>query len=220
MIPESSRPLEVSGDPPRRRITVGLNKIALALRHGAWQGATAHGLTPTQGQILAMLRNRPDGMRLSAIADALGVTRASASDAVSALTRKRLVAKHAVAGDGRGRLIALTQSGHRAAGLVLTWPDLVHEAVDTLGDEEQAALLRTLVKLIRALQERGQISPSRMCVTCSFFRPHVHPDPVRPHHCAFVDAAFGDRDLRLDCPDHVVAADAARMWEAFARRAS
>ncbi|MER3418788.1 MAG: MarR family transcriptional regulator, partial [Chloroflexota bacterium] len=27
----------------------------------------------------------------------------------------------------------------------------------------------------------------------------------RPHHCAFVDAPFGDRSIRLDCPDHAPA---------------
>jgi hypothetical protein len=41
-----------------------------------------------------------------------------------------------------------------------------------------------------------------MCATCVFFRPDVHDDPERPHHCAFVDAPFGDRQLRLDCDDY------------------
>lgn len=35
-----------------------------------------------------------------------------------------------------------------------------------------------------------------------FFRPRVHADPYRPHHCAFGDAPFGDRHLRLECADH------------------
>jgi hypothetical protein len=48
-----------------------------------------------------------------------------------------------------------------------------------------------------------------MCVTCRYFRPHVHSDPERPHHCAFVDAPFGDRALRLDCRDHEAKEEAA-----------
>jgi len=58
-----------------------------------------------------------------------------------------------------------------------------------------------------------------MCVTYRYCRPHVHADPLHPHHCAFVDAACGDRDLRVDCPDHASAPDreASRAWKTFAR---
>jgi len=147
---------------------------------------------------------------------------ASASQAVSILVRKGLVAKGPVDGDGRGRLVTLTPRGRREAGRALGWGEAVHAAIDTLGAAEQAALLRALVKVIRALQEAGRIAPSRMCLTCRYFRPHVHADPLRPHHCAFVDAAFGDRDLRVDCPDHAPAAhrDASSAWRTFARAAS
>jgi hypothetical protein len=67
------------------------------------------------------------------------------------------------------------------------------------------------------LQERGAIPVAKMCVTCRYFRPNVHPDPERPHHCAFVDAPFGDRSLRLDCPDQEPAPskERSRLWKAF-----
>jgi protoglobin len=56
-----------------------------------------------------------------------------------------------------------------------------------------------------------------MCVSCRFFRPFIHDDPTHPHQCAFVDAPFGDGELRLDCPDHQAApADhAALNWQVF-----
>ena len=70
------------------------------------------------------------------------------------------------------------------------------------GRDEQANAL-----LDEALQEARAIPVQRMCLTCRHFRPHVHDDPARPHHCAFVDAAFGDAALRLDCADHETARD-------------
>lgn len=82
------------------------------------------------------------------------------------------------------------------------WPDLLLGAVGVLDEAEAAVFLKALLKVIRQLQERGRISPARMCVTCRYFRPDVHDDPERPHHCAFVDAPFGDRNLRVDCGDH------------------
>ena len=57
-----------------------------------------------------------------------------------------------------------------------------------------------------------------MCVTCTHFRPNVHPGPA-PHRCAFVDAPLADDALRLDCPDHAPADPALRraLWERFVR---
>ncbi|MDR7482622.1 MAG: MarR family winged helix-turn-helix transcriptional regulator [Armatimonadota bacterium] len=213
---------ETGGEPLQRRITAGLEKVALALRQASRRGAGRSGLTPTQGLILTVLRRHPAGQRLSMIAATLGVTRASASQTISTLARKGLVTTHPAAGDGRARCIVLAPRGRREAARALSWGETVDAAVDTLDPAEQVVLLRALVKIIRALQEAGQIAPSRMCVTCRYFRPHVHADPLRPHHCAFVDAAFGDRALRVDCPDHMPApaADAARTWKAFVRTAN
>ncbi|MGA7385021.1 MAG: hypothetical protein WBW81_10175 [Methylocella sp.] len=86
-----------------------------------------------------------------------------------------------------------------------------------LTDAEQASLLKTLIKLIRSLQLRNAIPPQRMCVTCKYFRPNAHPEGAEPHHCAFVDAPFGNRALRLDCGEHEQAGapETARNWNAF-----
>jgi hypothetical protein len=97
------------------------------------------------------------------------------------------------------------------------------EAVRTLDDQEQAALYRALLKTVRALQVRGRIQVSQMCVTCRFFRPYAHPGAGQPHHCALVDAPFGDAQIRLDCPEHQAApaapAEVAEgAWAAFVAR--
>ena len=45
----------------------------------------------------------------------------------------------------------------------------------------------------------------------------AHPGEELPHHCAFVDAPFSDRSLRLDCGDHVVVAPdrSGELWTRF-----
>jgi hypothetical protein len=75
------------------------------------------------------------------------------------------------------------------------------------------------VKIIRGLQEAGDIPVQRMCVTCRYFRPNVHDDRDRPHHCAFVDAAFGDPQLRLDCTEQepASAAESRANWISWSR---
>jgi DNA-binding MarR family transcriptional regulator len=198
-------------------VTIGLAKIGLALKQQAWAEAGGRGLTPTQGQVLALLRANPDGLRLRALAEQLGVTAATASDSVTALHRKGLVTKEATTGDGRGIVVLLTPTGIGEAAAAATWPDFLLEAVGELSAAEQATFLRALVAMIRTLQEKGRIPVARMCVSCRFFRPFQHDDPARPHHCAFVDAPFGDGELRLDCPDFQTApADqAAQNWQVF-----
>lgn len=214
-------PLEVTTEPIAHRIATGLTKLGLAIKSQSWRAGFRHGLTPTQGQILTFLRAQAGhAATLAAIADGLAITAATASDAVSALVAKGLVEKRPLERDGRKRLIVLTDRGLDEAQRVATWPDFLIGAVASLTPTEQVVFLRALVAMIRTLQERGEIPVARMCVTCRFFRPNVHPDPERPHHCSFVDAPFGDHLLRLDCPDHqsASASAAAEIWQQFNHR--
>jgi hypothetical protein len=59
-----------------------------------------------------------------------------------------------------------------------------------------------------------------MCVTCTHFRPYVNQDSKRPHHCALVEADFGDRLIRIDCNEHEPAPpdQQERQWQAFVNR--
>ncbi|MBI3731782.1 MAG: MarR family transcriptional regulator, partial [Burkholderiales bacterium] len=70
------------------RILDAIARIAGVLRSGTWQFATSEGLNPTQVDIIDMLAARKDGVRLSWIAEQMGVSTDSASDSVSSLTAK------------------------------------------------------------------------------------------------------------------------------------
>lgn len=195
-----------SGQPLAARLIVGLSKISLALKSQAWSRAPAEGVTPTQAQILVLLQGRAEGARLSMIAETLGITAPTASEAVASLVAKKLVVRGRDKDDARAARFRLSRSGQRAAARAGAWPDFLQKAVGTLDTAEQTAFLRTLTKMIRALQEAGDIPVQRMCVDCRFFRPHAHPDPQRPHHCAFVNAPFGEHHIRIDCADQDAAA--------------
>jgi DNA-binding MarR family transcriptional regulator len=220
--PDASEPLPPSahGDATASRVVTALNKLAMVLRWGAWQQSGRHGLHPTQAQIITLLAARPKGLRLRDLAAALGVTAATTSDSVAALVRKGLVEKSHVLEDARGVVVTVTPDGEREAAAISTWPDAMLAAVGDLDTAEQAALLRVLVKMIRSLQERQAIPAARMCVTCRFFDPYAHPESDRPHHCRFVDAPFGDAELRVDCLDHDPAPhdEQAALWNQFVGR--
>jgi DNA-binding MarR family transcriptional regulator len=189
-----------------QRVVIGLSKIGLALKSHAWQDAGQHGLTPTQGQILALLRSKgTNGMRLSAVANELGVSAPTTSDAVTTLVEKGFVQKTKAVDDGRAIAILLTPKGQQLSEQISDWSDFLLDAVSELSEEEQEVFLRGLIKMIRKLQDQKQISVARMCVNCQFFRPNIYADSEQPHHCNFVDAPFGDRELQLDCSDQIMA---------------
>lgn len=207
---------------PDTSLRQGLARLGMALRLRDAAEARAGALSPLQAQALVVLRGEDGPLRLGLLAERLAVTAPTASEAVAALARKGLVAKSPDPEDGRARAIALTAAGRRAARNAASWPEFLSGALSSLEPEEGAVLLRALTKMIRSLQEAGEIPPSRLCVDCIHFRPHVHDDRSRPHHCAFVDAAFGDDALRIDCADHIRAAPDRRqaLWAAFLSRAA
>jgi DNA-binding MarR family transcriptional regulator len=200
----------VTPEPPQislqQRVVIGLSKVGLALKSQSWQDAGQYGVTPTQGQILSLLRSKgAAGMRLSTVANELGVSAATTSDAVTTLVEKGLVQKNKAIDDGRAIAISLTSDGQEIAEQSAGWSDFLLDAVNELSEKEQEVFLQGLIKIIRKLQQQKQISVAGMCINCQFFRPNVYADLEHPHHCAFVDAPFGDRDLQLDCPDQIPA---------------
>jgi DNA-binding MarR family transcriptional regulator len=209
------------GDEVSSKLLSGLNRIGLAMRSAAWGDATESGLTPTQSQILAFIASRASqNPRSGDAADALGITPQTASVAIAALVAKGLVAKVADPSDRRASALRLTRQGEVAARVAAQWPDFLMSAVQELDEAERKLFLRILIKLIRRLQNDGQIVPQRLCVTCVHFQPNAHPNnPAGRHHCAYVDAPLGELDLRLDCPDHRAASTDAvnAVWSTFLR---
>ncbi len=199
------------------RIAAGLHKLGLALKHQEWSHANEQGLSPTQGQILALLA--ADGtLTASEVGERLGIGLPTISEAVTTLAAKGLVRRRPDERHPRARLLHLTAAGRRLSVQTRAWPEFLTQAVGALSPVEQSTLLTALMKMVRTLQEQGQIPVHRMCVTCVHFRPHVR-DGDRPHHCAFVDAPMRAAHLRLDCAEHELAAEASRreLWEQFMR---
>ena len=199
-----------------KQAATGLAQLSLFLRTRQWQAAESLGLTPTQNTVLTLLRQRGPN-RVRTLAKLLGVTQATASRAVSALERKRLVRKSIDPGDGRATLVSLVSAGLRLASGRTEFPEALLTALAGLSPLENRALHSALSKVILELQESGAIEPQRMCCTCRFFRPYRHSDESSPHHCDFVDAPFGTDSLRLDCGDHQPAKETLRRqrWRRF-----
>ncbi len=205
-------------DTMTHRIVAGLQKIGLAVKSHSWRRTGRAGVGPLQTQVLGLLRTRPGRTAsMSIIAEELSVKLPTASEVVKTLEEKRLVRRRRSAADNRVVMVELSAKGAREGETNAVWPEFLLSAADQLDAKEQTVLLRSLMKLIKVLQEQGEIPVARICVTCRYFAPYVYADKERPHHCHYVNAPFGDRALRIDCAEHESAphTQAQEAWSAF-----
>jgi DNA-binding MarR family transcriptional regulator len=200
------------------RLAAGLEKIGLAMKSRTWRREGRTGLGPLQRQVLTLLRSKP-GQRaqVSTVANELAVRLPTASEVIATLERKQLVRRRRDVSDGRVVMAQLTAKGNRSCTPSSRMPDRLATAAEGLSAPEQVVLLTSLVKVIRSLQEQGEISVARMCVSCQYFRPNQHDNTDRPHHCDYVNASFGDRSLRIDCHEYepASAAQGDEAWATF-----
>lgn len=211
-------PMETPKNPTsvQHPIREGLSRLAVILRSDDWERAKGLGLNPTQLSILDMLADRADGMGVQAVARHLALSQPTVTDSVNALERKGLVEKQPGA-DRRSVTLMLTLAGREVLATDQGAGDMLVRAVDALDREEQGLFLVSLIRMIRRLQELDAIPIQRMCTTCRYFDPFRHPDTDRPHHCHYVNAAFGQQDIRIDCREHETADPASRAatWDVF-----
>lgn len=181
------------------QLAFGLARLAAHARHVTWQAGEREGLTPTQAEALDLVARRDEGIRLTALATHIQVSQPTASDVVSALVRKGLLARHADPTDGRATILRATREGE---SLVARWPVGFATSIALLSEDRRELLLGLVMETVSALVETGAIPPQRMCRTCRFFARDVHPGSARPHHCRFVDLPLASGDLRIDCTEH------------------
>lgn len=103
------------------------------------------GVTPGQVRVLRTLRHAEGSLRVSELAERLGIVPRSATSVVDSLERAGLVARSPDPGDRRATLVSLTDEGAKVLRSVRRRKrDALIAQVERLDDEQQAALLRLL----------------------------------------------------------------------------
>ncbi|MFE5475679.1 MarR family winged helix-turn-helix transcriptional regulator [Nocardia sp. NPDC056541] len=125
-----------------------LMQVARTLRR-RWSAAYAPmGLTPHQARALRVAGEH-DGLRLSAIADALRISARSATEVVDALEEADLVTRRPDPTDRRAILVAVTALGKRTlATLTAARTKDADDFFGRLTDDERASLRDILGKLV------------------------------------------------------------------------
>jgi DNA-binding MarR family transcriptional regulator len=185
-----------------QRIRVALSKISIYNQIAKEPESCPSSLI--EQQILTLLlASQLQSMFRSSLVRALDVCCSSLDDAIHQLVTKDLIHVHPTDLPSKDVLLTLEPAGALAAHCLIQWPHVLDSVLESLSPSTQEELYVHLLHTLLQLQEARQIPTSLMCLTCRHVRPRQYPEnPEKPHHCAFVDAPFGDRDLQIDCPEH------------------
>ena len=96
--------------------------------------------------------------------------------------------------------VYLTEQGVSVAQKLKDWPIELMKQMDILSDEEKAQYIYLNLKVLKGLESKGKVSPSRMCLTCSHFSSQNEKGPE--FNCSFYNEKLKLSDLRTDCVDH------------------
>lgn len=168
--------------------------------------AEAHDLSTTQMRVLIwLLVGPPPAARSTALARELNVADPTVSDAVAALIRKGLVVRRRDPRDGRRHDLVLTQAGRKSAATLSRWTAPAEVATSKLDRVEAEQLLDSLLLVIAKLHDAQLLPVVRACTTCA--QLETGDAGPRSYRCKFYDTPMSVSDLRVDCAEHVRAAD-------------
>jgi DNA-binding MarR family transcriptional regulator len=185
------------------KVVAALERLGEVFRLLLREKAQEHGLSPIQARFLVyLLHHGVELRRVSQLAREFGLTQATVSDAVDSLEAKGFIGREPWPADRRVVTLRLTPEGELLAAELSAWADPIREHLRNSSPGESEVVMRFLMQLIGSLQRSGVITVARMCVTCRFFQPDIHPDADSPHHCGLLDVPLAGSDLRIDCPEH------------------
>jgi len=183
----------------REQLIYGLGRLSALARQREWSAGEQAGLTPTQGDALRLLKDRPQGLRLNQLAAQLSVRPSTASDTVSALLAKGLVDRLPDPENTRAIRVNLTKAGQEVVGVM---PDGHSLMVAVLSDPEVEAMHASVLSAIMRLQQAGKIAKQRMCMTCRYFVTDGDMNKSEQAFCNLVGIALQPADLRTNCLEH------------------
>ena len=193
----SDRPGDLPG-----KVVAALDRLARGQRSRRQLATARHGITPLQADLLMTLSaGEPPMPVVGLLARELGVSQPTVTDSLRALERKRLIARHRHPSDARRVSAVLTAAGTRLVAELAAGDRELIGAVAGLDLSGQEVMLESTLVLIARLVDSGYISVARTCLTCRF-----HEFDDAGHRCALLDMALGPADLRVNCPEHELAA--------------
>jgi len=180
------------------KIVAGLERTAGAFRVLLWEHAKVIGLSPIQIQLLLFISFHAESLcNVSHLAHEFNLTKATISEAIRVLHKKKLIEKNPSPVDKRAYSIALTAEGEAVVGETEHFANPIRVATEQLPIEEQEQFFKSLSKLIFGLNRAGILTVQRTCYSCRFYEKGE-----KTSFCRLMEKPLLDTDIRLDCAEY------------------
>ncbi|ATL46366.1 MarR family transcriptional regulator [Chitinophaga caeni] len=184
------------------KIVAALERLSEAFRVLMWQEAKQHGISSTiQVQLLTFLLHYPKEQKtITYLAEHFNLTKATISDAVKTLEQKGYLKREVIPNDTRSHSLVLTKQGKSLAAKVEQFAQPMQKTIANIPSAQQAYLLEQLMEIIYDLNCNDVINVQHMCFNCNYYE-----QKSRGHYCQFVKKNLKAADLRVECPEFLLA---------------
>jgi DNA-binding MarR family transcriptional regulator len=189
------------------KLVLALERISHVFRVLLWEQTRKYNLSPIQTQILIYIFHQPEFDRnITTLAQRLNITKATVSDAVKSLQKKKLITKVTDKEDNRYFYLALTQKGKEVVRRVESWGDKVKRNFENFSEEDKIHLYGNLLKLLIGFEDSGIINKNRICFTCRHFEVKRKKNNEL-YYCQLLNLPLKIKELRVDCPEHEISSE-------------
>ncbi len=181
------------------KVAAALGRISEVFKVLLWDHAKRLKLSPIQIQILNFIASHKEELcTISAIAKEFNVTKPTISDAIRVLENKEMIVKNSSPVDSRSYTMLLSPTGNQIVAETENFADPLKKMLSNTEDEDLELVFETLNKLIFQLNRKGVLTVQRICYGCKFYEKKG-----TNQYCNLLEKELLNRDIRLDCPEHV-----------------
>lgn len=184
------------------KLVLALERISHVFRLLLWEQTKKYNLSPIQTQILIYTYHQPEADRnITTLSQRLNVTKATISDAVKSLEKKKLIIKEIDEEDNRYFFLSLTGKGKELVKKIESWSEKFKKKIELLPEDNKLHLYETLLRLLISFEEDGILSKHRICLTCTHFNMQKKKRKLL-YFCQLLNQPLKVGDLRVDCPEY------------------
>lgn len=179
------------------RTITALDKLSDGLKHLYIKGQKATGLTPLQIKIMLYIAgHEPELNTVSNLVRELMVTKATISDSIKALEKKRMITKKLDTKDNRSFSIWLSPKGEKSIEELQNLMQPFEKALHNLSTESSERLYVELYSILKTLDSSKTINIQRDCLSCKNYRS----DGINHAFCMKLRTQIKAHEKRMDCP--------------------
>lgn len=176
-----------------------LDKTSQITRYIQWEINKKTGVSPLMAQIIEYLGNTSGNLKTPAkIADEIGVTRPTVTDALKSLIKKGYIREKVNSEDKRFKILYLTKKGESFLKNSI-YKVILKSSLKSLSRDKKENLFFSLINFVADLNKRGILPIARICLNCENFEKNKFKETKKPHYCKLLKQKMNDFDLNVNC---------------------